>query len=136
MSVDENYKDCYSNYAQKIESLADTCPFCGEKPSITFAYDAMKRFSVSLKCINIMCHINPKSSFYDGNFKTACDMVLKGWNQREQKENDSKNLDLKEVCACINCTNSEFDADGCYCKKLGKLVNSKDKIGCQYFQFN
>ena len=134
MSVDENYKDYYSNYAQEIESHADTCPFCGEKPSVTFAYDAMKRFNVSLQCRNIMCHINPKSSFYDGSFKTACDMVLMGWNKREQKENKLKDLDFK-VCSCFDCTNSEFDADGCYCKKLEKLVNTKNMIGCKYFQF-
>lgn len=81
-----------------------------------------------------MCHINPKSSFYDGSFKTACDMVLMGWNKREQRENKLKDLDFK-VCSCFDCTNSEFDADGCYCKKLEKLVNTKNMTGCKYFQF-
>lgn len=127
MSVDENYKDNYSNYAQEIESLADTCPFCGEKPSITFAYDTMKRFSVSLQCRNIMCHINPKSSFYDGSFKTACDMVLTGWNKREQKEE-------KVESNCFQCACAEFGPDGTWCGYLGKFVYPRDNKDCAIFQ--
>lgn len=82
---------------------SDICPFCGSKPIVTVDSEnisGLDKFRITVKCINIECNVQPKTSFYDSSFTTACDMALKHWNQRSQP--DSGIVDTR---CCVNCVN-------------------------------
>lgn len=90
---------------------SDICPFCGSKPVVTVDSEnisGLDKFRVTIKCINIECNVQPKTSFYDSSFTTACDMVLKHWNHRSS---DSGIIDTR---CCVNCVNCCKDDDGMY----------------------
>ncbi len=93
-----------------IIKKSDICPFCGSKPIVTVDGEnisGLDKFRITIKCMNIECNVQPKTSFYDSSFTTACDMALKHWNTR------SSNTDTDTRC-CVNCVNCCKDDDGMY----------------------
>lgn len=95
----------------EVIKKSDICPFCGSKPIVTVDGEnisGLDKFRVTIKCMNIECNVQPKTSFYDSSFTTACDMVLKHWNKRTS---DSGIIDTR---CCVNCVNCCKDDDGIY----------------------
>lgn len=93
---------------------SDICPFCGSKPIVTVDSEnisGLDKFRITIKCMNIECCVQPKTSFYDSNFTTACDMVLKHWNTRSSDIDTDANTDTR---CCVNCVNCCKDDDGMY----------------------
>lgn len=94
-----------------IIKKSDICPFCGSKPIVTVDSEnisGLDKFRITIKCMNIECHVQPKTSFYDSSFTTACDVVLKHWNKRSS---DSGIIDTR---CCVNCVNCCKDDDEMY----------------------
>ncbi len=99
------------NRLNEVIKETDVCPFCGSKPIVTVDGEnisGLDKFRITIKCMNIECNVQPKTSFYDSSFTTACDMVLKHWNQRSH---DSGIVDTR---CCVNCVNCCKDDDGMY----------------------
>ena len=95
----------------EVIKKSDICPFCGSKPIVTVDSEnisGLDKFRVTIKCINIECNVQPKTSFYDSSFTTACDMVLKHWNKRTS---DSGIIDTR---CCVNCVNCHKDDNEMY----------------------
>ena len=110
---DVRSRDSVKNQEKLNEVIkkSDICPFCGSKPIVTVDSEnisGLDKFRVTIKCINIECNVQPKTSFYDSSFTTACDMVLKHWNKRTS---DSGIIDTR---CCVNCVNCCKDDDGIY----------------------
>jgi hypothetical protein len=100
----------------KIDDIiknASTCPFCGSKPSVSYKEEnisGLHKFGITIKCTDIECHVQPKTSFYDSSFSTACNMALKHWNTR------SSDSGIDDTRCCVNCANCCKDVDGIhYC---------------------
>lgn len=99
------------NKLNEVIKKSDICPFCGSKPIVTVDSEnisGLDKFRITIKCMNIECNVQPKTSFYDSSFTTACDMVLKHWNTRSH---DSGIIDTR---CCVNCVNCCKDDDGMY----------------------
>lgn len=99
------------NRLDEVIKESDICPFCGSKPIVTVDSEnisGLDKFRVTIKCINIECNVQPKTSFYDSSFSTACDMALKHWNKRSS---DSGIIDTR---CCVNCVNCCKDDDEMY----------------------
>lgn len=99
------------NRLDEVIEKSDICPFCGSKPIVTVDSEnisGLDKFRITIKCMNIECNVQPKTSFYDSSFTTACDMVLKHWNTRSS---DSGIIDTR---CCVNCVNCCKDNDGMY----------------------
>ena len=99
------------NRLNEVIKETDVCPFCGSKPIVTVDGEnisGLDKFIITIKCMNIECNVQPKTSFYDSSFTTACDMVLKHWNTRSS---DSRIVDTR---CCVNCVNCCKDSDGMY----------------------
>jgi hypothetical protein len=95
----------------EVIKKSDICPFCGSKPIVTVDGEnisGLDKFRVTIKCLNIECNVQPKTSFYDSSFTTACDMVLKHWNHRTS---DSGIIDTR---CCVNCVNCHKDDNEMY----------------------
>jgi hypothetical protein len=95
----------------EVIKKSDICPFCGSKPIVTVDGEnisGLDKFRVTIKCLNIECNVQPKTSFYDSSFTTACDMVLKHWNKRTS---DSGIIDTR---CCVNCVNCHKDDNEMY----------------------
>lgn len=95
----------------EVIKKSDICPFCGSKPIVTVDGEnisGLDKFRVTIKCMNIECNVQPKTSFYDSSFTTACDMVLKHWNKRTS---DSGIIDTR---CCVNCVNCHKDDNEMY----------------------
>ena len=99
------------NRLNEVIKKSDICPFCGSKPIVTVDSEnisGLDKFRITIKCMNIECNVQPKTSFYDSSFTTACDMVLKHWNHRTS---DSGIIDTR---CCVNCVNCCKDDDDIY----------------------
>ena len=99
------------NRLDEVIEKSDICPFCGIKPIVTADGEnisGLDKFRITIKCINIECNVQPKTSFYDSSFSTACDMALKHWNKRAS---DTVATDTR---CCVNCVNCDKDGDGMY----------------------
>lgn len=99
------------NKLNEVIKKSDICPFCGSKPIVTVDSEnisGLDKFRITIKCMNIECNVQPKTSFYDSSFTTACDMALKHWNHRTS---DSGIIDTR---CCVNCVNCGKDEDGMY----------------------
>jgi hypothetical protein len=99
------------NRLDEVIEKSDICPFCGSKPIVTVDGEnisGLDKFRITIKCINIECNVQPKTSFYDSSFTTACDMVLKHWNTR------SSDSGIDDTRCHVNCVNCGKDADGMY----------------------
>lgn len=95
----------------EVIKKSDICPFCGSKPIVTVDGEnisGLDKFRITIKCMNIECNVQPKTSFYDSSFTTACDMVLKHWNKRTS---DSGIIDTR---CCVNCVNCHKDDNEMY----------------------
>lgn len=95
----------------EVIKKSDICPFCGSKPIVTVDSEnisGLDKFRITIKCMNIECNVQPKTSFYDSSFTTACDMVLKHWNKRTS---DSGIIDTR---CCVNCVNCHKDDNEMY----------------------
>ena len=124
----------------------DICPFCGNKPIVTVDGEnisGLDKFRITIKCINIECHVQPKTSFCDSSFTTACDMVLKHWNQRspdsgivdsDLEDTDSK-LTKEDICInCVDCANlKQTDDFVFYCDKCGHRIRDVFTNTCESF---
>ena len=125
---------------------SDICPFCGSKPIVTVDSEnisGLDKFRITIKCISIECNVQPKTSFYDSNFTTACDMVLKHWNTRSHDsgivEDDSGNTDseltIEDICInCVDCVNLKQNDDFVfYCDKCGHRIRDVFTNTCESF---
>lgn len=100
------------NRLDEVIEKSDICPFCGSKPIVTVDSEnisGLDKFRVTIKCINIECNVQPKTSFYDSSFTTACDMALKHWNHR------SSDSGITDTRCCVNCVNCCKDDGMYYC---------------------
>ena len=122
------------NKLNEVIKGTDVCPFCGSKPIVSVDGEnisGLDKFRITIKCMNIECHVQPKTSFYDSSFSTACDMVLKHWNQRSPDsgivEDDLEDADSEftkeDICInCVDCVNlKQNDYFVFYCDKFGRI---------------
>lgn len=110
------------NRLDEVIEKSDICPFCGSKPIVTVDSEnisGLDKFRVTIKCINIECNVQPKTSFYDSSFTTACDMVLKHWNTRSS---DSGIIDTRCCANCVNCCKDDNGMYYCVSDGLGKII--------------
>ena len=139
------------NRLNEVIKGTDVCPFCGSKPIVSVDDEnisGLDEFKITIKCMNIECHVQPKTSFYDSNFSTACDMVLRHWNKRstdcddfKQKDSDNPYRVSKECNSgkdnkeslCLSCVNAAFDQDGCFCGAVCNHVVTKGCKSCIYY---
>ena len=106
----------------EVIKKSDICPFCGSKPIVTVDSEnisGLDKFNITIKCINIECNVQPKTSFYDSSFTTACDMVLKHWNHRTS---DSGIIDTRCCANCVNCCKDDNGMYYCVSDGLGKII--------------
>lgn len=123
---DVRSKDSVRNQEKLNDVIKETdvCPFCGSKPIVTVDSEnisGLYKFRITIKCINIECGVQPKTSFYDSSFTTACDMVLKHWNQRST----DSSITATDTRCCVNCVNCVKNGDGkyyCVSVGLGKII--------------
>jgi hypothetical protein len=98
------------------------CPFCGKLPEFEVTIKdsgALKKYTGTIFCNNPMyCNVSPKTSFTDSDYETVCKMVSKHWNTR--KFNSILTSETKT--SSKRCIHEDWDADGCYCKKIGHIV--------------
>ena len=133
----------------KIDDIiknASTCPFCGSKPSVSYKEEnisGLHKFGITIKCTDIECHVQPKTSFYDSSFATACDMVLKHWNQRspdsgivkDDLEDTDSELTKEDICInCVDCANLKQNDDFVfYCDKCEHRIRDVFTGTCESF---
>ena len=106
----------------EVIKKSDICPFCGSKPIVTVDGEnisGLDKFRITIKCMNIECNVQPKTSFYDSSFTTACDMVLKHWNHRTS---DSGIIDTRCCANCVNCCKDDNGMYYCVSDGLGKII--------------
>ena len=133
------------NRLNEVIKGTDVCPFCGSKPIVTADGEnisGLDKFRITIKCMNIECHVQPKTSFYDSSFATACDMVLKHWNQRSHDsgvvDNDLEDTDSKltkeDICInCVDCANLKQGDDFKYCDECGHRIRDIFTNTCESF---
>jgi len=133
------------NRLDEIIKESDICPFCGSKPIVTVDSEnisGLDKFRITIKCMNIECNVQPKTSFYDSSFTTACDMVLKHWNTRSHdsgivenalEDTDSK-LTVGDICInCADCANLKQGDDFKYCDECGHRIRDIFTYTCESF---
>lgn len=107
------------------------CPFCGKIPEFEITkkqYSGLKKYTGTISCNNPMyCHVSLKTSFTDGDYETVCKMVSTHWNTR--KFNSILTSGTKP--RSNRCVYEDWDADGCYCTKIGHIVHiERDCTDC------
>ena len=130
----------------EVIKKSDICPFCGSKPIVTVDGEnisGLDKFRVTIKCMNIECNVQPKTSFYDSSFSTACDMALKHWNKRssdsgideDDLEDTDSELTVADICInCVDCANLEQKDDFVfYCDKFGERIRDVFTNTCESF---
>ena len=129
----------------EVIKKSDICPFCGSKPIVTVDGEnisGLDKFRVTIKCMNIECNVQPKTSFYDSSFTTACDMVLKHWNTRSHDsgivenalEDTNSKLTVGDICInCADCANLKQGDDFKYCDECGHRIRDIFTYTCESF---
>lgn len=132
----------------KIDDIiknSSTCPFCGSKPSVSYKEEnisGLHKFGITIKCTDIECHVQPKTSFYDSSFTTACDMVLKHWNTRSHDsgivedalEDTDSELTKEDICInCVDCANLKQGDNFKYCDECGHRIRDIFTSTCESF---
>lgn len=133
------------NRLNEVIKKSDICPFCGSKPIVTVDGEnisGLDKIRITIKCMNIECNVQPKTSFYDSSFSTACDMVLKHWNTRSHdsgivedalEDTDSK-LTKEDICInCADCANLKQGDDFKYCDECGHRIRDIFTNTCESF---
>ena len=133
------------NRLNEVIKGTDVCPFCGSKPIVSVDGEnisGLDKFRITIKCMNIECHVQPKTSFYDSSFSTACDMALKHWNQRssdsgivdDDLEDTDSELTIDDICInCVDCINLKQDDNVFYCDKFSHRVRDVFTNTCESF---
>ena len=133
------------NRLNEVIKGTDVCPFCGSKPIVSVDREnisGLDKFRITIKCTYIECHVQPKTSFYDSSFSTACDMALKHWNQRssdsgivdDDLEDTDSELTKDDICInCVDCVNLKQDDDVFYCDKFKHRVRDVFTNTCESF---
>lgn len=130
----------------EVIKKSDICPFCGSKPIVTVDGEnisGLDKFRITIKCMNIECNVQPKTSFYDSSFTTACDMALKHWNTRSSdsgivedalEDNDSE-LTVEDICInCVDCVNlKQDDSFNYYCDEWEHRIRDIFTNTCESF---
>lgn len=127
---DEIERKQKTTFDKTKESLLP-CPFCGKIPEFEVTikdFGALKKYTGTISCNNPMyCHVSLKTSFTDSDYETVCKMVAKHWNTR--KFNSIQTVEPKVKSK--RCVYEDWDADGCYCETLGKIVHiERDCVDC------
>lgn len=129
----------------EVIKKSDICPFCGSKPIVTVDSEnisGLDKFRITIKCMNIECNVQPKTSFYDSSFTTACDMVLKHWNTRSHDsgivedalEDTDSELTVWDICInCADCANLKQGDDFKYCDECGHRIRDIFTNTCELF---
>ena len=92
------------------------------KPIVTVDSEnisGLDKFRITIKCINIECNVQPKTSFYDSSFTTACDMALKHWNTRAS----DTGADTRRCVNCVNCC--KYVDDIYYCTLANHFIQGE-----------
>lgn len=134
------------NRLNEVIKGTDVCPFCGSEPIVTVNEEnisGLDKFRITIKCMNIECHVQPKTSFYDSSFTTACDMVLKHWNTRSSDsgivedafEDTDSELTVEDICInCVDCANLKQNDDFVfYCDKCRHRIRDVFTNTCESF---
>ena len=127
---DEVEKKHETIFDKTKESLLP-CPFCSKIPEFEVTVKdsgALKKYTGTISCNNTMyCNVSLKTSFTDSDYETVCKMVSKHWNTR--KFNSIPTIEHKVISK--RCVYEDWDADGCYCKKIGHIVHiERDCTDC------